>query len=172
MIKNFSKQKKGFTLIEFIFYIALFSVFFVSLFFILDMSYKNKIKNRAVLEVEQQALFISQTIGQEIRNAQLINIPSESNSSSTLSLESFDLNRNPIIFYLSDNKIFLSENSNTHNISSDRVSLNNLNFENSSVVDGIQKVSFSFNLSYKSNSQKIEYQYDKDFFGEFNLNKK
>lgn len=171
MKKMINDKKTGFTLIEFIFYIGLFAVFFVSLFFVLDIFYKNKIKNRSVLEVEQQGIIISQIISQEIRNAQLINLPLLADSGDALSLSTFSPLRDPIVFQVVDGKIIVEEGAGSGvNLSSDRVIIENLIFTNNSVVGGISSVSFSFSVSYRSDSKTTEYQYSKDFFGTANLN--
>lgn len=170
-IKN--KQKNGFTLIELIFYIALFSVFFVSLFLVLNIFYENKNKNSVTIEVEQQGLLISQVISQEIRNAQSIISPTIGNSSSSLSLQSFDISRSPIAFYLDADTLMTSENGIViDNLNSDRVVISNINFINNSIIDNIQGINFSFTVSYKNSSGKKQYEYNKDFFGSVNLNLK
>lgn len=170
-IKN--NKKNGFTLIELIFYIALFSVFFVSLFLVLNIFYENKNKNSVTIEVEQQGLFISQVISQEIRNSQSIISPTIGDNSSSLSLQSFDVLRSPIVFYLDSGAVILSENGSViDNLNSNRIIVSNLNFVNNSIVDNIQGISFSFTVSYKNNSGKKQYEYNKDFFGSVNLNLK
>lgn len=170
-IKN--NKKNGFTLIELIFYIALFSVFFVSLFLVLNIFYENKNKNSVTIEVEQQGLLISQVISQEIRNSQSIISPTIGDNSSSLSLQSFDVSRSPIVFYLDSGAVILSENGSViDNLNSNRIIVSNLNFVNNSIVDNIQGISFSFTVSYKNNSGKKQYEYNKDFFGSVNLNLK
>lgn len=170
-IKN--NKKKGFTLIELIFYIGLFSVFFVSLFLVLNIFYENKNKNSVTIEVEQQGLFISQIISQEIRNSQSIISPIIGNNSSSLSLQSFNVLRSPIIFYLDAGTVMLSEDGNIiDNLNSDRVIISDLNFINNSIIDDIQSINFSFTVSYKNNSGKKQYEYNKDFFGSVSLNLK
>lgn len=168
-----NNKKKGFTLIELIFYIALFSVFFVSLFLVLNIFYENKNKNSVTIEVEQQGLLISQVISQEIRNSQSIISPTIGDNSSSLSLQSFDVSRSPIVFYLDSGTLILSENGSViDNLNSNRIIVSNLNFVNNSIVDNIQGISFSFTVSYKNNSGKKQYEYNKDFFGSVNLNLK
>lgn len=170
-IKN--NKKKGFTLIELIFYIGLFSVFFVSLFLVLNIFYENKNKNATIIEVEQQGLFISQIISQEIRNSQSIISPIIGNNSSSLSLQSFNVLRSPIIFYLDAGTVMLSEDGDIiDNLNSDRVIISNLNFMNNSIIDDIQNINFSFTVSHKNNSGKKQYEYNKDFFGSVSLNLK
>lgn len=166
-------NNSGFTLIELIFYIALFSVFFVSLFLVLNIFYENKTKNSTIIEVEQQGLFISQTISQEIRNAQSIISPTIGDNSLSLSLEAYENFRNPIVFSLLSEAILLSENGvDIDNLNSSRVIISDLIFINNSIVGDIQSINFSFTISYKNNSGKKEYDYSKDFFASVSLNLK
>jgi hypothetical protein len=161
---NFTKTKKeGNTLIEFVLYIGLFVVFFTSLFFVLDIFYKNKTKNTVALEVKEQGLFVSQFINQEIRNAQNISSPLSGDSLESLSLEPFDSSRGSLVFYLSDGSLFFSEGSTLNEkLHSNNVLISDLVFLNKN-----ETISFSFKVSYKSG-----YVYNQDFSGLASLNVK
>ncbi len=150
-------NKSGFTLVEFLLYLSLFAVFFLSLFAILHIFYNNQAKNNIRLEVEQQGLFISQVISQKIRNAQAI-----MNTGNQLSLEAFDSNRSPIVISLVDGQIIFQEaNQPAVNLSSSRVEVINLSFSNTS-SNNISAVYFSFTIRYK--------EFEKEFFKTANLN--
>lgn len=162
MIFKGRKNKSGFTLVEFLFYIALFSIFFTGLFTLLQIFYDNRADNNIRLEVEQNGLIISQIISQEIRNAQSINYPLSGQSDSFISLETYDSLRNPIVISLNDNLILYSEgNSFSDNLSTQRVSVSDLVFENQS-DNNVNIVNFSFLVSYRD--------YSKEFFSSVNLN--
>lgn len=162
MIFKGRKNKSGFTLVEFLFYIALFSIFFTGLFTLLQIFYDNRADNNIRLEVEKNGLIISQIISQEIRNAQSINHPLSGQSDSFISLETYDSLRNPIVISLNDNLILYSEgNSFSDNLSTQRVSVSDLVFENQS-DNNVNIVNFSFLVSYRD--------YSKEFFSSVNLN--
>ena len=162
MIFKKTQNKSGFTLVEFLFYIALFSIFFTGLFTLLQIFYDNRADNNIRLEVEQNALIISQIISQEIRNAQSINHPTAGQSDTFISLETYDSLRNPIVISLDDNIISYSEgNSFSDNLSTQRVSVSDLMFENQS-ESNVNIVNFSFLVSYRD--------YSKEFFSSVNLN--
>ncbi len=155
-------NKKGFTLVEFLFYIALFSVFFVGLFTMLQIFYDNRADNNIRLEVEQNGLIISQIISQEIRNAQSIIHPGLNQSDDYLLLESYESQRSPIIISLNNNQILCSEGASfSDNLSSTRVEVSNLVFQNQT-ENNVNVVNFSFEISYKN--------FSKEFFSSANLN--
>lgn len=156
------------TLIELLLYMSLFVLIFSALFSTLSIFYSNKIKNRTVLEVEQQGLIAVLMLSQEIRNAQFVNSPSVGNSSNILSLESFNSSRNPLSLSLTDGKIVLSESGEQNDLSSDRVLVSNLNFDNNSSGE-TTIINFSFDISYNSSSLRQEYKYDKNFSSTVNL---
>lgn len=160
MIKKNDYNKKGFTLVEFLLYISLFAIFFISLFSILHIFYNNQAKNNIRLEVEQQGQFISQIISQEIRNAQEIISPN--NVSNQLSLLSFEASRSPLIISLVNEQIMYQEGVNQAiNLSSQRVKISDMLFENVSVAS-VSAIRFSFTISLQD--------FSKDFFGVANLN--
>lgn len=167
--KNF---KEGMTLIETMFYLSLFIVMFSILFTSLNIFYSNKIKNKTILEVEQQGFIASTIISQEIRNAQSINSPSVGGTSDALSLEHFDALKNPLIISLVSNQININEGGESNYLNSSLVNISNLSFTNNSIVDGNQSISFSFDVDYNSDSNRQEYKYSKSFFGTVNLRKK
>lgn len=160
MINNIKLKKDAFTLVEFLLYITLFFIFFLSLFSILHIVYNNQAKNNIRLEVEQQGLFISQIISQEIRNA--VTIISPVNQGNSLSLETYDNSRSPVNISLVDDQILYQEGANqVLNLSSPRVEVLNLNFTNNT-INNVSSIHFSFTLKYQD--------FSKEFFGLTNLN--
>ena len=172
IINNICKKKKAFTLTETILYMSLFVAIFAALFASLNIFYSNKIKNRTILEVEQQGQIISMLIGQEIRNAQSIISPVAGVSANTLILEHLDILKSPLSFYLLNNKLMIDENGSSFNLSNSNVVVGNLIFENNSVINEAQSISFSFDISYDSNVSRNEYKYNKSFSSTVNLLKK
>jgi len=172
MINNLYKKSKGFTLIELILYISLFVFIFAALFASLNIFYSNKIKNRTILEVEQQGQIVSLLLGQEIRNAQSIISPLIGATDNSLSLEHLNFLKSPINFYILDNKLVVSENGDLFDLTNSKVLVENLVFENNSTIGGTQSIYFSFDISYNSSSNKKEYEYNKNFFATVNLLKK
>ena len=169
MFNIFRKNKKGVTLIELLLYLSLFIVIFGALFTSLQVFYSNKIKNRTIMEVEQQGQIVSLIISQEIRNVQSIISPGLGSSSSILSLEHLNPANSPLSFSLFDNKIIINEGGDINDLTASRLKAENLSFVNNSVVDGTQTIFFSFDLSYDSISSRNEYIYEKNFSGTVNL---
>ena len=102
-------NKKGFTLVELILYVAIGSIVLlvITSFFQTNLSSRAKIK--AISEVDQQGTQIMQTIVQTILNAEDINSPSIGTSASSLSLDVVEVANNPTIFNNISTYIYLSE---------------------------------------------------------------
>lgn len=171
-IKQFGKKNKAFTLIEALLYISLFVVIFSTLFVSLNAFYSNKIKNRSVAEVEHQGQLISLIVSQEIRNAQSIVSPLSGSSAPSLSLEHFSASKNPLSFYLLDDQMVVKEGGSVFALSNSRVRVSNLSFENKVTSGEIKTIIFSFDVDYKSNSNRSEYKYHQSFSGQASLLKK
>jgi len=172
MTNNLYKKSKGLTLIELMLYISLFVFIFAALFASLNIFYSNKIKNRTILEVEQQGQIVSLLLSQEIRNAQSIIYPLIGATGDSLSLEHLNSLKSPINFYILDNKLVVSENGDLFDLTNSKVLVENLVFENNSTMGGSQSIYFSFDILYNSSSNKKEYKYNKNFFATVNLLKK
>ena len=155
-------QKSGFTLVEFLLYISLFSVFFVSLFLILQIFYENRANNNLQLELEEQGLIITKIINQEIRNAKSINLPLVNTSLDQLSLSTYDLNDDPVLIYYQAGQIKYSKGGSLNTfLSSSRLIVSDLIFENIS-TSNVSTITYSFNL--------IHNDYSKRFYSSVNLN--
>ncbi len=92
------KSGAGFTLIESILYLAITSsmVFVISIF--LGLVLGARVKNKIVLEVEQQGTFILQQLTRSLQESQAINSPLPGESSNELSLSSSVFPENPLVF--------------------------------------------------------------------------
>ncbi|MBT6067808.1 prepilin-type N-terminal cleavage/methylation domain-containing protein, partial [bacterium] len=95
-MKIFS-NKKGFTLVELILYVAIGSIILliITSFFQTNLSSRAKVKS--ITEVDQQGAYLMQTITQTIVNAEAINSPSIGTSATTLSLDVVDVADDPTL---------------------------------------------------------------------------
>lgn len=151
---------KGFSLIEMLVYITIFSIIFftISSFFIWVI--KGNIKNRAIQEVLDNGRLAMETITYEIREAKSIYTPTT--TSSQLSLETTKYlpdgeSASYIDFYLCDNKIcFKKESQEPVAITSDRIVVNNLSF--TLIGDGPSFVKINLDISFKNPDNRPEYQ--------------
>jgi len=124
-------MKKGFTLIEFLIYIAIFVSLLVLIFgFFWDIIFSN-LKENSYQEIQENGRFLMFRISKEIKRAKSINFPSPENQGSYLSLEMADSSLNPTIFDLQDGKIRISQGtSSLYFLTTDLVKVENLSFFN------------------------------------------
>ncbi len=125
-----NQKTKGFTLIETVIYIALFTIIMsliLTAFFQIFGSYN---QNKGRIEIEGEANFIMQKIIWAMSGAQTINSPALNATSSTLSINKFNYASNPIVFSLSSSTAMLSRGgSMALPISNNIVKISKLEFE-------------------------------------------
>ena len=125
-----NQKTKGFTLIETVIYIALFTIIMsliLTAFFQIFGSYN---QNKGRIEIEGEANFIMQKIIWAMSGAQTINSPALNATSSTLSINKFNYASNPIVFSLRSSTAMLSRGcSMALPISNNIVKISKLEFE-------------------------------------------
>ena len=166
------KNNHGFTLIELLLYIAIASIIVFTTASLLRFTLESRVKNQTIAEVEQQGTSVIQLITQAIRNAKAINSPTLGNSASSLSLEVEDEASNPTIFDLSSGVIRIKEGAGAAvNLTSSRVTVSNLNFQNLSRAGTPNTIRVSFTITYINSSARFEYSFTQNFYGSANLRK-
>ena len=129
-----------------------------------------RIKNQTIGEVEQQGAQVAQAITQTLRNADVINAPTQGNSAATLSLNTYTGANNPTIFDLSAGTIRVTEGAGVPTaLSNARVVASVLNFQNLSQPDTPGIVRFSFLLTHINPSGRNEYNFSKTFYASASL---
>jgi len=160
-----SDSKRGFTLVEIVLYLAIASVIVVSSSVFIHSLLESKIKNQAILEVEEQGIQTLNLVTQTIRNAQDINSPSAGESSSELSLAVDDPAKSPTVFDISQNALRMKEGDGSAiPLTSNRVSVTETRFRNLSRTGTPGIVRIEFTLSFASSGQTQAYQYSKTFY--------
>ena len=159
-----SINKKGFTLIELTIYLSIAIIFLLgTVDFILTI---NSIRQRGfiVAEVENQGLRMMTAITDQIRNSSGINSPA--GTGSVLSLVSKNVNTNPIIFSVVNNKLQMAEGDNAavilHN---DLVQVEGFYLQNSSRTDTKGSIRIELILKFKSDSEDPKKNYRQTFYG-------
>jgi len=123
--------EKGISLVETIVYIAIFSMFVVSLASFSTTLSTTRLHTQGVLEVNEQGSQILRLITQTIRNADGVNSPSISASSATLSIETGVPATNPTTFYASGGVLYITEGSGSAvALTNNKISVSNLSFTN------------------------------------------
>lgn len=164
------KNNRGFTLIELLLYISIASIIVFTTASLLRFTLESRVKNQTIAEVEQQGSQVMQLITQTIRLAKAINSPTLGNSASSLSLEVEDEASNPTVFDLSTGAIRIKEGIGIAvNLTSSKVSVSNLNFQNLSRANTPNTIKVSFTITYINSSGRNEYDFTKTFYGSANL---
>jgi len=157
-------MKKGFTLIEMLLYLAILSVVVLALSSFLLLSYTSRVKGGVIAEVEQQGSQTMSIIAQNIRNAQSITAPIAGISSNSLTLTEFTGAVSPSIFDQSGNTLRITEGAAIPiNITSNRVIVSSLNFQNLSRPNTPGIVQIKFTLTHVNPDNRGEYIYSKSF---------
>jgi hypothetical protein len=157
-------ETSGFTLIEVLLYVVLASMMLGSMVAIFSVINMGQTKAQIVAEVDYQGFNAVQIITQTIRNAESINSPLMGVSDATLSLGVYNAFLSPTVFSLSSGKISMIESSNPSiDLTSPKVSVSNLLFENLSRETTAGNIRVSFTISYNDTSGKAEYLYSKNF---------
>lgn len=166
-------KKSGFTLVELLLYIGLAATLLLSISVFLSISLESQAKNQTIAEVEQEGQRVLQLITQTIRNASSTNYPTASNSSSSLSLITPIPSKNPTVFNLVSSTIFITEGVvQSTPLTSSRLTVSNLQFDNFSRINTRGIIRVSFTLTYNNLTGRNEFDYSKIFYGTATLRNK
>jgi len=162
MKKNIFSNIFGFTLIEIIIYISIFSMIVFSISYFMNMLNNSRVHNQNILEVEDQGESIIRNITYKIRNAKSINNPTAGNSESSLNLEMADSSINPTIYSITNGVIYIKEGTGTNiALSNNKVNISGLTFTNEGAMDKPGSIKIRFNL----NTIMTKNSYESSFYG-------
>lgn len=165
MSKN-NLQKRGLTLIETLVYVAIFSMFVVTMASFSDQINSARLRSQTILEINYQGSRIVQDINSTIRNAVSINDPVITNSGTSLSVETVNPVHNPTIFTVATGTLYMQEGTNDLiALTNNRVEVTDLIFSNMSRVGTPGTIRIRFTLKNSDTYTKPEEQYTKDFYG-------
>lgn len=162
--------QKGFTLIELLLYISIASIIVFTTASLLRFSLESRVKNQTIAEVEQEGAQVMALITQTIRNGTAINSPTIGTSDTSLSVAVVTGANSPTVFDLSSGRIRVKEGTGaTTNLTSSKVTVSNLNFQNLSRTGTPNTIRISFTITYTNSSGRNEYDFTKTFYGSANL---
>jgi len=159
-------KNSGFTLLEFIIYIAVFAIVILGIVTFMLFTIQSRVKNQVVAEVEQQGAQVMQMVTQTIRNGEGINSPTIGTSANSLSVDTIDIGVDPSIFSLSGGVIQISEaGGGAIDLTSDQINITSLTFENNAVTGTHDTIKIEYTIEYNNPGTDIHYDYSKTFYG-------
>jgi hypothetical protein len=163
LYKTKSKYKRKYsavTLIEVLLYIALTSTMLVTI----TASYNNfltsKVRTSVRNEVDTQALFIIEKINYELRNADQVITPTNTNSGTSLEFHIQGAAQNSVLG-ISGGNIQITNNGVTTTLSNNIVDISNFNVENRAPIGTQPAIHYSFTIS--TTGAAIEFNYSNDY---------
>jgi prepilin-type N-terminal cleavage/methylation domain-containing protein len=166
-------NKRGFTLIEFVIYIAIVGIILVVAGAIGFNILFGKAKLAAIEEVSQNARFTMEKIADTVRNAQAINSPSIGTTAPLLSLQIADSSKNPTLFDVSAGTLRITEGvSQPVSLTASEVTATNLQFSNVSYALAPGTVRIQMTVQFTNPSGRPEYNFAKTFYTTANIRKK
>jgi len=160
-----NKTQRGFTLLELLLYLAIVSLIVGSLSAFLIFSFQMRIKNQTIAEVEQQGKQVMQLIMQTARNAEAINSPAISATSTSVSFDVVTASKDPTVFSLSGNALRIQEGTSSAVVlTNSRVSASGLQIYNVSRTGTPGIIRIQFILSSVNPTGRDEYTYSKTFY--------
>jgi len=159
-------MKKGFTLIEVLLSLAIFSisVFVISTFYF--ESINARVKGQTLMDVESEANQALTIMSQTIRNSVSITSPVQGGSDFRIGLIMPDLAESPTAFGLSEGAIYMLQGVSTGVpiTSTSTMEVTNLLFENLSRDNTSGTVRISFTASHVNESGRNEYEYSETYY--------
>jgi len=169
-IDNFPKANDGFTLIEMLVYVGIFSIVDSAIVAFMQLMTQSRINNQIVLEVNDQGAQVVRVITQAIRNSSGINSPATSTTASSLSINTTLASTTPTVFSLVSGVLYKTEGANPSlALTNNKVSASNLQFTNLSRSSTPGTARFSFTLSDNITSAQAQYNFSSIFYGSASL---
>ncbi|HUC01492.1 MAG TPA: prepilin-type N-terminal cleavage/methylation domain-containing protein [Candidatus Paceibacterota bacterium] len=143
-------MKRGFTLVEMLIAIGLFTIIVVSLIAILTVVVQVQVRSSSAAAVDQESQFLLQKLQYYIGTASIVDIVT-STPTSTLKLQVASSSLDPTYITLASGTVYLQQASGTlQALTSNRVTVSNLSFTRQSNPPGHDLVSISYAMSYNT----------------------
>ena len=164
-------NQSGFTLMELIIYIAIFSTMIGAVVGMALATTAERANAQIVSDINYQGEAAIALISQTTRQASTITSPATGVSSNSLSLTMANNAVNPTAFSSfndgTTNRLQISEGSpaTLNSLTNGRVSLSNLTFTNMGLPGSHGSILIKFTLSYRTTSVRHELNYSRTFYG-------
>lgn len=166
------KEKSGFSLVETLVYIAIFSVLIISITSFFGTMSSSRIRNQLTLEVNDQGAKVMKTITQALRNASQVNSPTIGNTGASLSLVTVNPVTSPTVFSLNNGAISVTEGSGSAVVlTNNKVIVSGLTFSNLSHPSTPNIIKISYTVTSSTTASGLGGQYSFTFNGSGALRK-
>ena len=161
----------GFSLIEMLIYITIFSIMIGAVVGLAVMTSAQKINSQVTADINYQGEAAMALITQTVHQANSITTPTAGNSNGSLSLVMASASVNPTVFssYNDGTTTRLQVNEGSpavqNNLTNAHAVVSGLTFTNKSLAATKGSVLISFVLTYKTTSARQEFTFNKTFFG-------
>lgn len=165
--EEFNVMKKGFSIIEFLIYIAILAIAIAAMGLILSNVFRVGARTDVIQEVSHNGRFAMQRIGQTVRESSGIIKPEPETEGNRLEL-SFDEApvKDPTVFYVSGGKLIIKEgNGGDIELTTSRVAVKKLVFKKVSE----DSVRVEMNISFNNPQGLPEYEFNSFFTSSFTL---
>jgi len=162
---------EGFTLIEVILYIGIFSLIIGGIVSLAFLSTAQRTQNQTRADVNYQGQAVMASIVQAIHQAKAITSPAPGNNSASLTLAMNDSSVDPTIFDTNIHSNYsaaeISEGSpgTQNDLTNSTVTISNLKFTNMSVGSSDNSILITFDLTYNNTLNRQEFDYTQSFSG-------
>ncbi|MBU0766925.1 hypothetical protein KKF55_04040 [Patescibacteria group bacterium] len=146
MIFKLHSRRLGTSLVELIMFLAFFALCSGVLIGVLSSSSEQRVRQQTIATVEQEGMQLLQMLTRRIRRAEQITYPLAGASGSALVLQLADEGQDPTIIALETGSIKVAEGNTIRILSSEGLSISNLQFQNTSVSADAQSTTISFDI--------------------------
>ncbi|MDP3735320.1 MAG: hypothetical protein Q8R39_02740 [bacterium] len=158
--------RRGFSILELLLYVLVLSLIVGSFGALLSLLLRARVKQQAILEVEQQGHAVLELMRQTVRNASAVLLPPVGASESSLTLDVVDIAKDPTVFNSASGVLYITEGAGAPiALTSSRVSLSDVTFRHLEQDTEADSVRIQFTLSHVNPAGTAEYAYVKTFYG-------
>lgn len=168
---HLKQQEGGFSLIELLIYITIFSIMIGAVVGLAVLASGQKANSQATTDINYQGEAVMALISQSVHQATAINTPTAATNSPTLSLAMPVTSVNPTVFGTYNDgtttRMRISEGNPAvqTNLTNSHVTVSNLTFTNMSLASTKGSVLINYTITYRTGSARQEFSVSKRFFG-------
>ena len=158
-------QRKAFTLIELLIYMAVFAIVIVGFVTIFVSMLRIQSQQSSQTQVEQEGQFLIQQIQYYVESARLVDMSLDT-ATGTLQLREFSLSNDPTLIYATNGIVYIRQGSGVPGtptpLTSSNVTISQLSFTRhynfaSSTASGADSISFSFTMGFNVSNTLQQY---------------